>query len=101
MECRSCGKPIRPRTHKLRHHGYINQCDECGTTTERFKGIRRSVGLVGGEPGINKSGNIEIFRNPSLRITKQIKGLNSGMYSATNGMPLGAGFPTTDEGDTE
>lgn len=87
MLCITCGTPF---TQRPKQPGLRGQCYDCGRLEERRRGVRRTLGLQGGE-GISKSANISIWRNPTARQAKLVKAINKAPFQANSGMWLGGG----------
>ena len=94
-ECTSCGKPYTPNR---RSPGFAGQCPDCGRATESRRGVNRTLGLVGGA-GVNKSGAISIWRDPSPSQRSLIRQINGGRYSANLGLGLSSTTPVEREED--
>lgn len=71
IHCRDCGQPITKATKQLKR-GYINQCDSCS-----IDDVEKHIGRRD-----DKHGDVEIFRENTEFIKRQIKRENVVGFNA-------------------
>ena len=84
IECRVCKDEFDPEDPFHKKHGFRDECHDCGLKEDRKRKVVRSVGTHG---SVNKSGAIEVVKNPSKDFLRQIERQNKAGFNAN--LPLG------------